>query len=367
MTKTKIPYKPQSVTPPGETLADLLEERHMTQTELAQRMGRPVNKINEIIKGKRAITPETAFQLEKVLGTPSSYWLNHEAHYQAYHKQLEEEEQYEQWYHWLDQMPVPKLKEFGVLPKIHNRGQNKNILLRELLNFFSISSPDEWENIYGAMNAAYRQSMPKQCDPFATAAWLRLGEQQAETAICEKYDPQTFLEALHQIRALTTETPKSFQEPMSHLCAQSGVILALVPSIPRARVSGAARWLNGRPLIQLSLYGKSNDRFWFTFFHEAGHILKHSHQLVYLDDKTHGTLNKEEQEANQFASHILIPPKFEPELRSLKSKVAVRSFANRIQIHPGIVVGRLQHDKIILPSHMNALKSKFAWKESANE
>jgi len=364
MTKTKIPYQPEIVTPPGETLADLLEERCMSQSELALRMGRPVNKINEIIHGKRAITPETALQLEKVLGTPSTYWLNHEAHYQAYRKRSEEEEQFEQWYPWLDQMPIAKLKELAILPNLQNRGKNKNLLLRRLLTFFGVSSPTEWETIYGSMRAAYRQSMAEQADPYATAVWLRLGEQQAATLTCCKYDPAAFLETLQAIRQLTIEEPAIFEPRLRTLCAQAGVIIALVPEIPRTRVSGAARWLSGRPLIQLSLYGKTTDRFWFTFFHEAGHILKHSHQLVFLDDRTHGILNQEEEEANRFAAELLIPPEYATQLPTLNSKEAVRAFAQRLAIHPGIVVGRLQHEKLIPRSHMNALKATFAWRDA---
>ena len=366
MSKTKIPYQPEIVTPPGETLADLLEERCMSQSQLAQRMGRPVNKINEIIHGKRAITPETALQLEKVLGTPSTYWLNHEAHYQAYNKRREEEQQFEQWYTWLDQMPIAKLKELGIVPNLQNRGKNKNLLLWSLLSFFAVSSPAEWNEIYGSMRTAYRQSMPDQSDPYATAVWLRLGEQQAAALTCRKYDPAAFLEILPSIRKLTVAEPDIVAPRLHELCAQAGVIMALVPEIPRARVSGAARWLNGRPLIQLSLYGKTNDRFWFTFFHEAGHILKHSHQLVFLDDKTHGVLNREEEEANQFAAQLLIPPEFTGELSSLKSKEAVGAFAQRLTIHPGIVVGRLQHENFIPRSHMNVLKQTFAWKDATD-
>ena len=70
--------------PPGEIIAELLEERCLSQKELARRMGRPQKTINEIIHGKAALTPETAYQLEMVLGTPASYWLTHEAHYRAY-------------------------------------------------------------------------------------------------------------------------------------------------------------------------------------------------------------------------------------------------------------------------------------------
>jgi len=362
MTETRIRYQPETVTPPGNTIADLLDERCMTQTELAQRMGRPVNKVNEIIHGRRAITPETALQLERVLGTSSSYWLNHEAHYQAYKKRMEDESRLSQWHEWLNLMPLKQLKEQGILSNIHNRGKNKNQLVRELLKFFGVISPLEWETVYGSMQTAYRQSMPEQSDSYATTTWLRLGELQATDIDCDIYNQQSFIEALLTIRSLTVETPAVFEPRLRAICAEAGVILALVPAIPKARVSGAARWLNGRPLIQLSLYGKSNDRFWFTFFHEAGHILKHSREFVFLDDRTHGQLNALEQEANEFAADSLIPPEFRAEFSALNSKVAVTDFAERIGIHPGIVVGRLQHEGIVLRSHMNGLKTTFAWK-----
>lgn len=67
--------------PQGELLEEELAERGMSQIELAQRMGRPRQKINEIIRGKRAITPETALQLEQVLGIPARLWLGLETDY----------------------------------------------------------------------------------------------------------------------------------------------------------------------------------------------------------------------------------------------------------------------------------------------
>ena len=161
---------------------------------------------------------------------------------------------------------------------------------------------------------------------------------------------------------------------MRELLHDAGVLLALVPAIPRAHVSGVARWLNPtRPLIQLSLYGKTNDKFWFTFFHEAAHILLHADgkeakKSIFLDDPnaSHST-DPREQEANQWAGNVLIPEENSNTLGTLRTKEAVRSFAESIGIHPGIVVGRLQHDHIIEPSWMNDLKQSFRFKEAADE
>ncbi len=365
--KMKIPYQPERVSHPGETVADLLEEQNMTQTELAQRMGRPFKTINEIINAKAAITPETALQLEKVLGAPARYWLNHEANYRAWLARQKEEEVLEKWHDWLDKMPVQALKAEKILPALHNRGKNRNTLLRELLHFFGVASPIEWDEIYGQLHIAYRRSQPELSDPNSIATWLRLGELQAAKCQSTPFQREQFLNALKKIRSLTVEPPEIFEPNMKKLCAAAGVTLILTPAIPRSRVSGAARWLNNRPLIQLSLYGKKNDRFWFTFFHEAAHILFHDHKLVFLDDSDDGDWSQEEKEANNFAQESLIPSKYTNILPTLNSKESVRHYAQQIGIHPGIVVGRLHHEQLIDPSWMNELRDTFAWKEAGDE
>ncbi len=143
------------------------------------------------------------------------------------------------------------------------------------------------------------------------------------------------------------------------------MILALVPAIPRAWVSGAARWINQRPVIQLSLFGKTNDRFWFTLFHEARHILEHERKLVYVDNEQDGDINDVERAADRFAAELLIPSRYLAELSKLRAKDAVRDFAAQIGIHPGIVVGRMQHEKYIERSWMNDLKDTFVWRMKA--
>lgn len=366
MTETRILYQPKSITAPGETLSDLLEEQGMTQTELAKRMGRPLKTINEIINGKAVITPDTALQLEKVFETPADYWIRHEAEYRAFLARRQEEQKYPQWYEWLDEMPLGDLKKCGKLPNLHNRGQNKNVLLRALLGFFGVASPEEWEKIYGRMAVAYRRN-PQLSDPKAVAAWLRLGELQVAQLDCPPFDARQFEKALIHIRSLTCLPPEEFEPQLKQRCLEAGVMLVLVPSIPRARVSGAARWMNRRPVIQLSLYGKKNDRFWFTFFHEAGHILHDSQSQVFLDEWDGEAKSQEEREADAFAARMLIPPDNEGELPLLRSKESVREFAARIGIHPGIVVGRLQHDSLVKISWMNELKETLAWADEIDE
>ena len=118
-------------------------------------------------------------------------------------------------------MPIHELKEQGVLPNLRNQGKNKAVLLRSLLQFFGVASPKELETIYGEKPAAYRRSMSELSDPYATAAWLRLGELQAVSLACGRYDRQRFAAALHQIRGMTVLPPEEF-EPTLQATVRNG-------------------------------------------------------------------------------------------------------------------------------------------------
>jgi len=147
------------------------------------------------------------------------------------------------------------------------------------------------------------------------------------------------------------------------LCAESGVALVLVPELPNTGVWGASRWLtSNKALIQLSIRYKTNDHFWFSFFHEAAHILKHNKSLVYLENDSK-YFSDEEREANNFAANILIPSaNYRRLIRSPKlSKKLILRFSEQIGIHPGIIVGRLQHEGLLDYRFHNKLKIHLNW------
>jgi HTH-type transcriptional regulator / antitoxin HigA len=355
-------YTPDYVSPPGETLLEILEEQGMSQAELAERTGRPKKTINEIINGKATITPETALQLERVLGIPASFWNNRERQYREALARLEEENRLASQVQWLDQIPVKAMIKFRWIQQY----QNKVEQLREVLNFFAVASPEQWEEIWCRTHVDFRKSQAFQSEPGAMAAWLRQGELEAAEIPCATYDANKFKEALVQVRALTTQPPEVFLPELVRLCAVTGVAVVLIPELPNARVSGATRWLNPhKALIQLSLRHKTDDHLWFALFHESGHILLHGKRDVFLEGKGVAVedLAKEEQ-ANKFAADLLIPPR---ELKRFlasgqqRSKVGIEQFADEIGIAPGIIVGRLQHDGILPPSYCNDLKRRFEW------
>jgi len=360
--KIKNQYTPDVVSPPGETLLETIEELGMSQAELAQRMGRPKKTINEIIWGKAAITPETALQLERVLRVPASFWSNREQQYRQYLARLKEENRLAEQVGWLQRFPVKAMIEKGWIQAFDDQVQQ----LHELLKFFGIVSPDQWDNVWSRSSVAFRKTPAFQSDREPISAWLRRGELEAQRIHCQPYEAETFRKALIEIRRLTMEPPEVFEPGLRRVCAEAGVAVVFVPQLPRARVSGATRWLSpDRALIQLSLRYKKDDQLWFSFFHEAGHILLHGKRDVFLEgDDIDGD---KEEEANRFAARTLIPPtELERFLSQLMpglypSKSAIRAFASEIGIAPGIVVGRLQYDKYLPFSHCNDLKRTFVW------
>lgn len=356
-------YRPSSVSPPGETLADLLEEHGLSQSELAGRMGRPIKTINEVIKGKVSITRETAIQLERVLGAPADFWLTREARYQEWLARAEEFECMKEHVGWLKELPLADMVRFGWLA----RASSKPEQVRACLSFFGVASVGAWRDRYEIPCAAFRTSKKVASSAGAIAAWLRQGEVEAARIASKPYDAQRFRESLFGLRRLTRENALERVIPaLRDAAAACGVAVCFVPTPAGCPASGATRWLSPtKAALQLSLRYKTNDHFWFTFFHEAGHILRHGKRMLFLESMD-GLDAELESEADRFASDVLIPPATAPRLAELGwSKDAVTAFAEEIGIAPGIVVGRLQKEGHLPWSHLNALKVSYVWRETA--
>jgi addiction module HigA family antidote len=306
-------YTPELVSLPGETLLEILEDRGISQAELADRMGRPKKTINEIIKGKAAITHETALQLEKVLGIPASFWNNLERNYRDHLARRKERRELKHHLDWLERIPVREMIRRGWISGYEDKVDQ----LRSVLEFFGVASPDQWNLLAGQAEARFRQSSAFEVDPGAVSAWLRKGEILAREISCEPFEKGAFRRVLDEIRRLTREEPSTALIRARRLCAGAGVALVLLPALPRSRVSGVSRWLApNRALIQLSGRFKTDVQLWFTLFHEAGHLLLHSKKAIFLDGETRGE-SKAEREANAFAADLLIPPDEWARIRSV--------------------------------------------------
>jgi HTH-type transcriptional regulator/antitoxin HigA len=355
-------YIPTMVSPPGVTLEEALKERGMSQAEFAERTGRPKKTINEIVRGLAAITPETAIQFERVLGIPASFWNSRQQHFDESIARIRAERNLLKHVEWQKNFPVSQMVRHGWIPRIHAPVEK----LEALLRFFRIGSPDEWEGTLTVlrMGTAFRKSRAFQTNRFALSAWLRRGEIEAAEMDCDPFSRNMFEESLKRARSIACSLTERFDCELVRLCSRAGVALVFVPLIKGVHAWGATRWLPGkRAMVLLSLRGKFEDLFWFSFFHEAAHILLHGKGDVFVEESG-GRGDGAEREADLFARDFLIQPSlwntFIESNRSFSERI-VQAFASVAGVSPGIVVGRLQHEGLIERSKMNNLRRKIVF------
>jgi HTH-type transcriptional regulator / antitoxin HigA len=348
------------LSPPGDTIQEHIDFIGMSQAELAERMGRPKEKVNDIIKGREPISTTTAFQLEKVLGIPAGFWLNREKTYRKEVYELQQQEELEKEKGWLIAFPVNEMRKYGWLPDT----REKHVLVDSLLKFFSVASTDEWERIYidEEVSVAFRVSLAHTQNPHAISAWLRRGEIQAREIGIADFDKKKFKKALAEIKELAFLMPDDVTRKLQDICAKCGVAVVFTQNLPKAPISGATRWYHNKPIIQLSGRFRTNDHFWFTFFHEAAHIILHGKKDIFLEN-VEGTETDQakEDEANAFAAKLLLT---ETELKEIIDAVPlteeiIYEFAQKFRTPAGVIIGRLQHLKHIPFSFGNGFRQKI--------
>ena len=362
-------YQPDYAVPPGYLLEEYLEARGFSQAEFARRCGRSPKLISEILAAKAPVEPRTAIGFERVLGLDASIWLGMEGDYRLHLAREAEASTRAAGSAWAKAFPVGELVKRGYLPKAESRAE----AVAHLLAFFNVASVEAWNSRHLTEKAAYRHSPSFDSRPEALATWLRLGELEAEKQDCAEYSPKLFRRALREIRRSTAQGPDAALLATRRLCNDAGVALALVEPLPGTALSGAAWWPSPqRPVVELSLRHRTDDHLWFSFFHEAAHILLHPKRQIFVEgnsgrsaDSLPGTRDPhqgKEDEANEWAADFLVP------LREWRhfvagfggSRAEVCQFAESQAIAPGIVVGRLQHEEHLPHTHLNGLKVRVA-------
>ena len=361
MATTTKQYAPDYAVPPGWVLDERLEAQGISHAEFARRCGRSPKLISEIIAGKAPLEPGTALQFEKVLGVDASVWLGIEAAYQLHQAREAEAADAVASAEWLQSFPVRELVKRGCFQK---PGPDADAVSR-LLAFFGVGSVEAWTAKYALANVAYRHSPSFKSDEVALATWLRLGELEAERQECAIYDAGKFRRAMREARGLTREPIDEALKRAGQIMNKAGVALTLVEPLPKTALSGAAWWFSPRKaVIQLSARHQSDDHLWFSFFHEAAHVLLHSKKCVFVDRANDGGADLETK-ANEWAANALVGRADWKQFvaSSPRSKSAVCAFADKQGIAPGIVVGMLQHAGVVPWAHLNSLKVRYKWRD----
>jgi len=352
------------VVPPGQTIRDLIAANQLSTRELAQRIDLSPEGLDCLLEGVAPLTEPVALRLATVFGATASFWLRREAQYRSKLQtdSVAPEHTDEQYREWMKGLPVKDMVQFGWLEEAASPEEK----LQKCLEFFGVPSLEAWNKSYGEANegVAFRASDAYPANELATAAWLRQGELLSERIDSSAWNPQLFRSALADARALTLiPDPKEFVPKLQALCAAAGVSVVIVRAPSGCRASGATYFVEpDKAVLMLSGRYLTDDHFWFSFFHEAGHLLLHWDVKSPILETNEDRHSEREQEANHFAADILLPEEYQDRLPRVGGSLrGIIRLARDAGISRGIVVGQLQHRGLVKQGHFNDLKTRYKW------
>lgn len=354
-TNTNNTWAPDYSVHPGEVLEEHLEARGLSQAAFARLCGITPKHVSEIVNGKNPITSDTALIFEKVLGVSASIWSGIDADWQLFQAKEKEKHAAQHCADWIKIFPLDFLKTLK-----RSVGTDAVALRNAILSFFGVGSEAAYESRWADRCAAYRHSPTFSSKDAALSVWLRLGEIEAEKLEMPPFSKVKLKAAILEIRPLTLLSQVEYMPRIKNILRECGVAFIIIPGIKGAPVSGAThKAANGRFIIQASLRHKTNDHFWFTLFHEIGHLMLHGDKIfIEGNSASPSDANQQyERQADEFSTKILLNDK--PLDVFPQTRENILAFSSRLGIHPGIIVGMLQHRKSLAWSKFSDLRLKM--------
>lgn len=355
-------FTPNWFSIPGTTIRAAMSERAISTSQLCEMLGVSRQEVSDLLNGRQAIDGKTALALERALGAPAKFWLAREKEFQASLKRCASKVDSVDAKKWLSEVPSKAMQNLGWIATTNERD-----VLESCLAFFDIPNLEQWRKKYqGQLKAvAFRASNAYEAVAGSVVSWLRFGELLAADIDCAPWNKARFIAQLQTIKALTRrKSPAEFLPELRDLCAQCGVALVVARAPKGCSAHGATRFVApGKAMILLSFRYLTDDHFWFTFFHEAGHLVMHDKTALFVEQDDEMTTHEEEQ-ANQFSADMLIPPSLQDQLATvpLNPKAIIR-FARACGVAPGVVVGQLQHAGRLPHGRLNSMKRRYSWDE----
>jgi HTH-type transcriptional regulator / antitoxin HigA len=342
--QAKNEYYPDLVLHPCFTLREKLKEMKMSQKEFALRTGKPEKTIIAVLKGESSITPQMAVLFENITKIPAYFWINKQALYNEHKARKLQENDIRLAEDWARSFPYAEMATRNWVPKTRKIEEKT----AALFDYFAISTHDAWKRLYldKELKVAAFASLKHTHEPHAISAWLRQGELQAEKIDSDKFDRKHFVRQLEKIRQLMVLQPVDFFLQLQTFCIEAGVKVFYTTKLPKVPISGSTRWIRDTPVIQLTARYKQNDRFWFTFFHEAGHIVLHGKKYISLENIDFSEADQgKEQEAHAFAEQWTLTRDQENEViqAGTLNRMKVLAYAKKFNTHPAMIIGRLQY------------------------
>jgi plasmid maintenance system antidote protein VapI len=290
---------------PGESVLSAMRRRAVTAEMLANQLDGGLDEFRGIIAGTNPISAQAAEVISKALGGSVRFWMNRQAHYEsalalAVNAVSDDDADF-----WLKEVSLPGPKPRGKLV-----AKARDAEIEKRLAFFGVSTIGSWRTRYGNNQKAarFRSSGAHLKHEGATSIWLRQGELEASIASTQRWCPEALRARLPEIRALSKiSKPERFLQPLKRLFAEAGVAFVVLRAPKGCRASGASRLVaDDKAMVLVSFRHRADDQFWFTVFHEIGHLLLHDASPFVDEDET-GEMDPCEREANEFAAEMIVP------------------------------------------------------------
>lgn len=343
------------VSAPAVTILAQMRRRGVPAGLLAAALDGGAARLRALLEGSDAIDPPTAEVLASLLGAGREFWLRRQSLFDEHLDGAVRRLTADEGERWLKRALLPGISR-------RNAAEPRDLRLRRLLTFYSVSGPAEWERRYGGRRGTvvFRTSPTFASREAPTALWLRRGEIAAALVTTKPWNRETLLASLPEVRRLSGVRQLDRCLPaLRALLAAAGVALVVELPPQGCRASGAARFVEpGKAMLLLSLRHRSDDHLWFTILHELGHLVLHSNGAFVDEEGVGGDVR--EAEADRFAAEAIVPPGRLAELHSLKPRHReVTRFAVSAGVAPGLIVGRLQHLGLLGRDRLNFLKRRF--------
>jgi len=359
----KMEYENLIVFHPGYYIKDIIEDMEISQEEFAMRLGVTGKTLSKLVNGKINLSDEVALQLSMMLGTDIRTWLNLQQTYEEKWLEIEKQKRLDNEIRLMRLLDYKYFVKLGVIPEVKNNMEK----VTNLCSYLRIASLNVLLDKDFLVNYRTGITVMEEKNMISSRAWLQVALNEGKNIETKPFDAKILGKYISEIRGMTVKQPSEFLPRLKEVFKECGISFVLLPSLKNSGINGAVKWINHDKVI-LAMNDRRNyaDTFWFSLFHEIKHVLQQKIKITIVSESK----NKElydvldrtlEEEADLFAQNILIPKndyiKF---IRcSNFSEEAIKSFSKEINIHPGIVVGRLQNDKYLGYEKYHYLKEKY--------
>lgn len=331
-----IEYNDKIAFHPGYYIKEIIEDSGLTQQDFAKRLDTTPKNLSYIVRGEQSLSVDIAMKLSRMLGTSVGYWLNLQQTYDTLIAEMDFQEKMEEEKRVFKELDYNYFKKHFGLPNLPRKVDEQIKYLREYLQVAALTVFKERDMAVSFRNCGKDM---KENNIIKANIMVQIAINKARTIDAPKFNKNKFEEAVEYALKLTCNH-REFYPILREKFREAGVIFVVLPNLPGSKTNGATKKIGNNILLMVNDRRMYSDSFWFTLFHEIGHIMNGDYGITFEGEKF-------EDVADKYAADKLIPPEeYQKFIEANKFDVeTIRRFADKIERDPGIVLGRLKNDK----------------------